>query len=118
MIGDGLLDFAVEAAGDVLRVRLHGNLDVRRYQEVHKALRLAESDSRPVLVMLDEHVRSVDTAMLAELLLFRSRLQRQNRSVAIHVADAQAYHAFAMTNVAQRLNASMSERQALKALRP
>jgi anti-anti-sigma factor len=110
------LAFAVESLDDVVRVTFRDDLDMSRAHEVWKALQhAAEGDARPILIVLDATVRYIDSFTLSEFLLFRRRLQ--SRRVAVYVADPNVYRILTITDVATRLNATMTEEDALKALR-
>jgi anti-anti-sigma factor len=107
----------METTDHVVRITFRGDLDISRYDEVGKALQAAmDTDSRPVLIVLDETVHFADSFTLSEMLLFRRRLQSKFRRVAVHCVNASVYRTIALTNVAERLNVSMSEAEALKAL--
>lgn len=111
------MPFALETTERVVRITFRGDLDISRYDEVGKGLQLAlESDARPVLIVLDETVTFADSFMLSEMLLFRRRLQNKFRRVAVYCMNVNVYRTLALTNVAERLNASMNEADALKAL--
>jgi len=111
------LAFAVESLDDVVRITFRDDLDISRAQEMGKALQCAtEADARPVLIAFDPSVRYVDSFTLSELLLFKRRLS-PSRRVAVHVADANIYRILIITDVAERLNATMHEEDALKTLR-
>lgn len=110
------LVFAVESLDDVVRVTFRDDLDISRAHEVGKVLQYAtEADVRPILIALDASVRYIDSFTLSELLLFRRRLG--SRRVALHVANANVFRMLTITDVAERLNASMSEEDALNSLR-
>lgn len=112
------LAFAVESLDDVVRVTFCDDLDISRAHEVGKVLQYAtEADDRPVLIVLDPTVRYIDSFTLSELLLFRRRLSPSSRRVALHVANANVFRTLTITGVAERLNASMREEDALNALR-
>jgi len=64
---------------------------------------------------LDASVRFIDSFTLSELLLFRRRLPF--RRVAVYVANANVYRMLTITDVAERLNATMREEDALNILR-
>jgi len=107
----------LETTERVVRITFRGDLDISRYDEVGKALQLAmDTDSRPVLIVLDETVHFADSFTLSEMLLFRRRLQSKFRRVAVYCVNANVYHTLTLTNVAERLNASMNEAEALRAL--
>jgi anti-anti-sigma regulatory factor len=111
------MDFAVEATGEFLRVRFAGNLDYNRHAEICRALKLAESSERPVLLYFDDTVHYVDTISLGEVLLCKQRLLRQDRALAVLVANDHVYDILVLAGIAHSLNASLSEEQALRALR-
>lgn len=111
------MHFALETTDRVVRITFRGDLDISRYDEVGKALQLAiDTASRPVLIVLGETVHFVDSFTLSEMLLFRRRLQSKFRRVAVYCVNANVYHTFALTNVGERLNATMNEAEALEAL--
>jgi anti-anti-sigma factor len=110
------LAFAVESLDDVVRVTFHDDLDMSRAHDLGKALQYAtEADTRPVLIALDASVSYIDSFTLSELLLFRRRMP--SRRVAVHVANANVYRVLTITDVAERLNATMREEDALDILR-
>ncbi|HEV8021752.1 MAG TPA: STAS domain-containing protein [Candidatus Lustribacter sp.] len=110
--------FAVESLDDVVRVKFRDDLDISRAHDFGKALQYAtEADHRPVLIALDASVRYIDSFTLSELLMFRRRLSPSSRRVALHVVNANVFRTLTITDVAERLNASMHEEDALKALR-
>ena len=110
------LAFAVESLDDVVRVTFRDDLDLSRAHEVGKALQYAtEADARPVLIALDASVRYIDSFTLSELLLFRRRLGA--RRVALCVANANIYRLLTITDLVERLNATMREEDALTVLR-
>ncbi len=110
------LAFAVESLDDVVRVTIHNDLDISRAHELGKALQHAtEADERPILIALDASVRFIDSFTLSELLLFRRRLE--GRRVAVFVTNANVFRTLTLTGVAERLNATMREEDALSALR-
>jgi anti-anti-sigma factor len=110
------LAFAVESLDDVVRVTFRDDLDLSRAHEVGKALQYAtEADARPVLIALDASVRYIDSFTLSELLLFRRRLG--DRRVALYVANANIYRLLTITDLVERLNATMREEDALTTLR-
>jgi anti-anti-sigma factor len=107
----------LETTDRVVRITFRGDLDISRYNEVVQALQLAmDADARPVLIVLDETVHFADSFTLSELLLFRRRLQSKSRRVAVYCLNATVYHTLALTKLAERLNVSMNEADALKAL--
>jgi anti-anti-sigma factor len=111
------LVFAVELLGDVLRVTFRDDLDMSRAHEVGKALQhAAEFEERPILIALDASVHYIDSFTLSEFLLLRRRFP--TRRIAMHVANANIHRILNITDVAKRLNASMSEEEALNALNP
>jgi anti-anti-sigma factor len=110
------LAFAVESLDDVVRVTFRDDLDISSAHEVGKALQYAtEADARPILIALDASVRFIDSFTLSELLLFRRRLSF--RRVAVYVANANVFRTLTITDVAERLNATMREEVALNMLR-
>jgi anti-anti-sigma factor len=112
------LAFAVESLDDVVRVTFRDDLDISRAHEVGKALQYAtEADTLPILIALDASVHYIDSFTLSELLLFRRRLSPSFRRVAVYVANANVYRTLMITDVAERLNASMREEDALSTLR-
>ena len=115
--GPAPLPFVLETTEEIVRITFHGDLDISRYDEVGKALQLAmDTDSRPVLIVLDESVRYADSFTLSEMLLFRRRMQGKFRRVAVYCANANVFRTLSLTNVAERLNASMNEADAIKLL--
>jgi len=116
--GSSPLAFAVETTNGIVRITFRGDLDISRYSEVGQVLqRAADVESLHVLIVFDESVRFVDSFTLSELLLFRRRLALKFRRVAVFIANDKVYHMLALTNVAERLSASMNEAEAVKALR-
>jgi len=111
-----LLPFAVESLDDIVRLTFRDDLDISRAHELGKALQYAtEADTRPILITLDASVRYIDSFTLSELLLFRRRLA--SRRFAVYVANANIYRMLTITDVAERLNATMREEDALNTLR-
>lgn len=111
------MPFALETTDRVVRITFLGDLDISRYDQVGKALQLAmDTGTQPVLIVLDETVHFIDSFTLSEMLLFRRRLQGKFRRLALHCVNANVYHTLTLTNVAERLNATMNEAEALKAL--
>ena len=110
------LAFAVESLDDVVRLTFRDDLDMSSAHEVGKALQYAsETDVRPILIVLDPSVRYIDSFTLSEFLLFRRRMK--SRRVAVHVANANIYRIMTITDVADRLNATLREEDALSTLR-
>lgn len=110
------LAFSIDSLDDVVRITFRDDLDISRAHEVGKALQDAtEADARPILIALDASVRYIDSFTLSELLLFRRRLSL--RCVAVYVANANVYRTLTITDVAERLNATMREEDALNTLR-